>query len=905
VSKDQVIEALAPSTPFSSPLAPPTANDANQAFNQTYNALQYGNTSIKPIQVQDSEGSTSQRLALVDAKGNTLPPDNVVDLGNGIYDLQVGSAGGTIHTYVRQDPTTGKIQPVQDYNQQVQYTGGQKGGFVNQTASAVSQMPLVNTAVAIAAPEALPYFQALNAVNSANQGNIPGALLSGFNSYTGMTGNNPYLKDQTNTSGLTTSQMQNVNTGLSALNAINQKNPLALANAAMQATGTQLPSELGTGAKIASAFVSLQKGDIAGVMNSMASLTKSQDPKISSSAQKVVEAIQSNDPNTLLTAFTDLSNQVQNTQYDDGASLLGQNPNIVKTGAVVNPNNPVDLGTVGSNRVDPILGATGMGNTQTVSDAQILAKTGDLIASGKADLKTEADALGMTEDELMNAINNAYATMRSPLGGGTQEGETVTDPRTGISTTKEVMDGANVTTITDPRSRTTEQTTENADGSKQVVKTDRVNGTQTISNYDKDNNLIGSETNELGSDGTIPSITIVGKPDYIQNEPLTTTQKEPSNVSPISGNALVTPVDTTKTPTSPLVVPPETKVTPTTVTETPTTTLPVASLPVSTTTPTTTKVTTPTTTPLGGGSSKENFLPMVATMLAGAPVYNEKHALAKLHQLYDSLDPNLAKVLQQAGIIPPEPPREENTTPEENKILASGKQAEPEVAQSFLGLAEGGSALEQANAEFKKQFEKPSFMASTPTMLGAAPVVQQESRLSPLRHLKQGIRRDAPSASLLKDGGLPHKYKEASPEGHDPEFITGYTGYYADGRGTGQSDDIPAMLHEGDYVMDADTVASFGDGSSKAGAQVMDKFHHTVPHKMAVGGNPVPAKIADGEYVFPASFVTALGGGDNKLGSKLLDSMREELRAHKRSAPDTKIPPKAKSPLEYLKMAKG
>jgi high-affinity K+ transport system ATPase subunit B len=65
----------------------------------------------------------------------------------------------------------------------------------------------------------------------------------------------------------------------------------------------------------------------------------------------------------------------------------------------------------------------------------------------------------------------------------------------------------------------------------------------------------------------------------------------------------------------------------------------------------------------------------------------------------------------------------------------------------------------------------------------------------------------------------------------------------------------------------------------------------------------VPAQIADGEYVFPANFVTAIGHGDNKAGAKLLDKMREEVRAHKRSAPDTKIPPKAKSPLEYLKMA--
>jgi hypothetical protein len=67
----------------------------------------------------------------------------------------------------------------------------------------------------------------------------------------------------------------------------------------------------------------------------------------------------------------------------------------------------------------------------------------------------------------------------------------------------------------------------------------------------------------------------------------------------------------------------------------------------------------------------------------------------------------------------------------------------------------------------------------------------------------------------------------------------------------------------------------------------------------------VPAKIADGEYVFPSSFVTAIGKGDNKEGAKILDKMREAIRAHKRSAPTSKIPPKAKSPLDYLKMVKG
>jgi len=77
-------------------------------------------------------------------------------------------------------------------------------------------------------------------------------------------------------------------------------------------------------------------------------------------------------------------------------------------------------------------------------------------------------------------------------------------------------------------------------------------------------------------------------------------------------------------------------------------------------------------------------------------------------------------------------------------------------------------------------------------------------------------------------------------------------GFAVGGPGTGQSDDIPTMLSDGEYVIDADTVAALGDGSSKAGASALDK-------------------------------------------------MREKIRQHKRSASIKNIPPKAKSPLEYLK----
>lgn len=63
----------------------------------------------------------------------------------------------------------------------------------------------------------------------------------------------------------------------------------------------------------------------------------------------------------------------------------------------------------------------------------------------------------------------------------------------------------------------------------------------------------------------------------------------------------------------------------------------------------------------------------------------------------------------------------------------------------------------------------------------------------------------------------------------------------------------------------------------------------------------IDAKLSDGEYVMDADVVSALGDGNNEAGAKKLDTMRQQIRTHKRSAPSNKIPPKAKSPLAYMK----
>ena len=120
-------------------------------------------------------------------------------------------------------------------------------------------------------------------------------------------------------------------------------------------------------------------------------------------------------------------------------------------------------------------------------------------------------------------------------------------------------------------------------------------------------------------------------------------------------------------------------------------------------------------------------------------------------------------------------------------------------------------------------------------------------------------------AALLQSRGM--KLAEGGRADHEhPEYdglpvfrtggLDGLGGKYVEGKGDGTSDDITAML-------------------------------------------------ANGEYVFSADVVSALGNGSNKAGAKELDHMVQAIRSRARSAPPDKLPPDAKSPLEYLKSSKG
>jgi hypothetical protein len=73
--------------------------------------------------------------------------------------------------------------------------------------------------------------------------------------------------------------------------------------------------------------------------------------------------------------------------------------------------------------------------------------------------------------------------------------------------------------------------------------------------------------------------------------------------------------------------------------------------------------------------------------------------------------------------------------------------------------------------------------------------------------------------------------KTAAVEEESPSIkaaMGGPLSRYVGGPGTGRSDSIDAKLSDGEYVIDAETVALLGDGSSKAGAKRLDQFRANI-----------------------------------------------------------------------------
>lgn len=190
--------------------------------------------------------------------------------------------------------------------------------------------------------------------------------------------------------------------------------------------------------------------------------------------------------------------------------------------------------------------------------------------------------------------------------------------------------------------------------------------------------------------------------------------------------------------------------------------------------------------------------------------------------------------------------------------------------------SQGLNAAAQAAAENVQQASATSsLMKAAPLLLAAsalggksqeeapAPQVAQADtrRLEPVEFSREQLNPNittaygyGPEQSFFKDNRLPMTAEEKKKL-EEQGVQTASTGRYVKGGGTGTSDSIPAVLSDGEYVIDAQTVSMLGDGSSDAGA-------------------------------------------------KKLDAMREKIRKHKGSAlAKGKFAPDSKAPLSYIKGA--
>ena len=136
----------------------------------------------------------------------------------------------------------------------------------------------------------------------------------------------------------------------------------------------------------------------------------------------------------------------------------------------------------------------------------------------------------------------------------------------------------------------------------------------------------------------------------------------------------------------------------------------------------------------------------------------------------------------------------------------------------------------------------PIFSAKLPSAggLGSIGMNRTQRPMGDVDWLTYGTRPElsffdyAPRTALPTPAALPTPVTQPVPNNpagpimaeRDPmRFAKGGRSEFAvNGAGTGRSDDIPAVLSDGEYVIDAETVALLGDGSNKAGAKKLDEL---------------------------------------------------------------------------------
>jgi hypothetical protein len=186
-----------------------------------------------------------------------------------------------------------------------------------------------------------------------------------------------------------------------------------------------------------------------------------------------------------------------------------------------------------------------------------------------------------------------------------------------------------------------------------------------------------------------------------------------------------------------------------------------------------------------------------------------------------------------------------NAHGDEKRNVAAFEQAFPGIqrlrAPGRAGAGLTFVALPDGRVISAKNFEK---LAGTWYGAAYAPDGNQEQWKSDLESLNASLVGNDPMYEKLKDILKPVKAAEGGGIlGQSLGYTPSQESKLIEGPGTGRSDDIPARLSAGEYVMDAETVALLGDGSTDAGAAKLDELRERLrKHK---GRKLVKGKFSD------------------------------------------------------------
>lgn len=102
------------------------------------------------------------------------------------------------------------------------------------------------------------------------------------------------------------------------------------------------------------------------------------------------------------------------------------------------------------------------------------------------------------------------------------------------------------------------------------------------------------------------------------------------------------------------------------------------------------------------------------------------------------------------------------------------------------------------------------------------------------------------TALVARGGYMEDHWTQNEDVGRTIPTVSREGGHHVKGPGTGRSDDIPALLSDGEYVIDAESVALLGDGSGDEGARRLDEMRNELRkhkgQKLSKGGFSHKAK---------------------------------------------------------------